>query len=89
MTMSRNPDAAVAANEMSKVVSFTVVGDAKVEANETFKVSLSGATDGAAISDNLGVATYRQRRPRPRDFGGDGRSDVLWRTTMARLRYGR
>ena len=68
-----------AANEMSKVVSFAVNGDTKVEANETFRVSLSGATNGATIGDNLGVATLSNDDRAHEDFGGNGRSDVLWR----------
>ena len=61
-----------AANEMSKIISFTVVGDTKVEANETFNVLLSSATNGATISDNLGIGTitttmWRRRWRAPSD----------------------
>jgi predicted outer membrane repeat protein len=45
-----------AAGETSKVISIGVIGDNQTEANETFSVNLSGATN-AAIADNLGVAT--------------------------------
>ena len=46
-----------AANEMSKTFSVVINGDTKVEANETFNVNLSGATNGATISDAQGVGT--------------------------------
>jgi Calx-beta domain len=46
-----------AANEMSKTVSVTINGDTKVEANETFNVNLTGATNGATISKGVGVGT--------------------------------
>ena len=46
-----------AANEMSKTISVTINGDTKVEANETFNLALSNATNGATISDAQGVGT--------------------------------
>ncbi len=46
-----------AANETSKTISVTINGDTKVEANETFNVLLSNATNGATISDKQGIAT--------------------------------
>ncbi|MEH2165259.1 MAG: Calx-beta domain-containing protein [Nostoc sp.] len=42
--------------ETSKTLSIGVIGDNKVESNETFTVNLLGATN-AAIADNLAVAT--------------------------------
>ena len=45
------------ANDNTKTISVTINGDTKVEANETFNVNLSGATNGATISDSLGVGT--------------------------------
>ncbi|WP_392530961.1 Calx-beta domain-containing protein [Nostoc sp. C117] len=45
-----------APGETSKTLSIGVIGDNQTEANETFSVNLSGATN-AAIADNLGVAT--------------------------------
>ena len=45
------------ANENTKTISVTINGDTKVEANETFNVLLSNATNGATISDNQGVGT--------------------------------
>ena len=36
---------------------YTINGDTKVEPNETFNVGLSGATNGATISDGQGTAT--------------------------------
>ena len=46
-----------AANENTQTISVTINGDTKVEANETFNVNLSGATNGATISDSQGVGT--------------------------------
>ncbi|MEH1938900.1 MAG: Calx-beta domain-containing protein [Nostoc sp.] len=45
-----------APGETSKVISIGVIGDNKVEANETFSVNLSGATN-ATSTDNLGVGS--------------------------------
>ncbi|WP_445628189.1 Calx-beta domain-containing protein [Nostoc sp. DSM 114167] len=45
-----------APGETSKTLSIGVLGDNQTEANETFSVNLSGATNGT-IADNLGVAT--------------------------------
>ncbi|MBH8572966.1 DUF4347 domain-containing protein [Nostocaceae cyanobacterium CENA369] len=42
--------------ETSKVISIGVIGDNKFEADETFDVNLSGATN-AAIADSLGVGS--------------------------------
>ncbi|WP_448265089.1 Calx-beta domain-containing protein [Nostoc sp. DSM 114159] len=42
--------------ETSKTLSIGILGDNQTEANETFSVNLSGATNGT-IADNLGVAT--------------------------------
>jgi hypothetical protein len=38
-------------------ISVTINGDTKFEANETFSVNLSGVTNGATISDGLGIGT--------------------------------
>src|SRR4249920_2395496 len=43
------------AGDATKTVSVTINGDTKVEANETFNVNLSGATNGATISKGVGV----------------------------------
>ncbi|MEH2264703.1 Calx-beta domain-containing protein [Nostoc sp.] len=45
-----------APGETSKTLGIGVIGDNKVEANETFSVNLFGATN-ATITDSLGVAT--------------------------------
>ena len=45
------------ANQNTQTISVTINGDTKVESNETFNVNLSNATNGATISDNLGVGT--------------------------------
>jgi hypothetical protein len=41
----------------TQTISITINGDTTVEANETFFVNLSGATNGATISDSQGVGT--------------------------------
>src|SRR6185295_5081003 len=46
-----------AANVNSQPISITINGDTKVEPNETFFVNLSGATNGATISDSQGTGT--------------------------------
>jgi hypothetical protein len=46
-----------AAGETKKTVSVTILGDTKFEANETFTVNLSNATNGATIADAIGVGT--------------------------------
>ena len=45
------------ANQNTQTISVTINGDTKVEANETFNVDLSNATNGATISDSQGVGT--------------------------------
>ena len=45
------------ANQNTQTISVTINGDTKVEANETFNVLLSNATNGATISDSQGVGT--------------------------------
>jgi hypothetical protein len=45
------------ANVNTQTISVTINGDTKVEANETFNVALSNATNGATISDGQGVGT--------------------------------
>jgi hypothetical protein len=41
----------------TQTISVTINGDTKFEGNETFSVNLSGATNGAAIGDGLGIGT--------------------------------
>ena len=45
------------ANQNTQTISVTINGDTKVEANETFNVNLSNATNGATISDGQGIGT--------------------------------
>ena len=47
-----------------------IQGDTLDEANETFKVTLSGAVN-ATISDSLGVGTITDNDPTPRFFIDD------------------
>ena len=44
-------------DDVQKTIAVTVNGDAKLEANETFKVTLSGANNGAVLADSVGVGT--------------------------------
>jgi Ca2+-binding RTX toxin-like protein len=46
-----------APDELTKTISINVVGDTAVEGDETFKVTLSGATNGATITDSVETAT--------------------------------
>jgi hypothetical protein len=41
----------------TQTISVTINGDTKIESNETFSVTLSGATNGAIISDGHGIGT--------------------------------
>ena len=74
-----------AQGDLSKTISVVVNSDTKVEANETFNVNLSGATNGATISHAQGVGTIVNDDVAPapaahhvaNDFNGDGISDVL------------
>ena len=45
------------ANVNSQTVAVTIYGDVRQEANETFFINLSGATNGATISDGQGIIT--------------------------------
>ena len=63
------------ANENTQTISVTINGDTKVEANETFNVVLSNATNGATISDSQGVGTITN---------DDGASDVTLIGTSGR-----
>jgi hypothetical protein len=63
----------------TQTISVTVNGDTKLEANETFLVNLSGATNGAAISANQGTGTILDDDGNHvRNFDADGHSDILW-----------
>src|SRR4051794_12904604 len=44
-------------NDTSKTIAVTINGDTKVESSESFFVNLSGATNGATISDAQGSGT--------------------------------
>jgi hypothetical protein len=46
-----------AAGVNSQTISVVINGDTKVEANDTFSVNLSGATNGATMSDAQGIGT--------------------------------
>jgi hypothetical protein len=65
----------------TQTIQVTINGDTKIEPNETFFVNLSGATNGASISDGQGLGTILtdELNRAPRDFNADATSDVFWR----------
>jgi uncharacterized delta-60 repeat protein len=58
----------------TQTISVTVNGDVKQEANQTFFVNLSGATNGATISDSQGIGTIQNDdfNPAPGHFDAAG-----------------
>ena len=52
----------------TQTISITINGDTANEPNETFFVNLSGATNGAIISDNQGIGTIQNDDPVTDDF---------------------
>ena len=68
----------------SRTIQNTIFGDTLVEPDETFFVNLSGATNGATISDSQGQGTIINDDTTtivsPDDFNGDGRSDIPLRS---------
>jgi hypothetical protein len=73
-----------AATETSKVITVNVSGDATVEPDEGFTVTLSGATGGATITTATATGTIinDDGAPPPTihpDFNRDGKRDLLWR----------
>jgi hypothetical protein len=70
-----------AAGVNTQTISVTINGDTKLESGETFHVNLSGATNGAVISDNsaLGTIADDDGTRSPHEFNGDGNNDFLWR----------
>ena len=73
------------ANENTQTISVTINGDTKVEANETFNVILSNATNGATISDSQGVGTItNDDGAADRGLGLDQRRARSARATAAR-----
>jgi hypothetical protein len=69
-----------AAGVDTQAISVVITGDTKIEANETFFVNLSGATNGATISDSLAVGTIVDDDGNHlRDFNADSQSDLVWR----------
>jgi hypothetical protein len=68
-----------AAGVNTQTISVPIIGDTKIESNETFSVTLSGATNGVTITDNLGIGTIvDDDGNHARDFNADARSDILW-----------
>jgi hypothetical protein len=75
-----------AAGANTQTISVTINGDLKIEPDETFFVNLSGAKNGAVISDNQGVGTIiNDDHATANDFNGDGKSDILWRNDAGAL----
>ena len=56
----------------------TINGDTAIEPNETFVVNLSGATNGATITDNQGEGTIIDN-----DAAGDDYADSFTDVTAA------
>jgi hypothetical protein len=66
------------ADQTTATISVAVNGDTKIEGNETFKVVLSDATNGAKIVDGTAVGTIIDNDNHAhQDFNGDANSDVL------------
>jgi hypothetical protein len=69
----------------SQTVSVAINGDRRFESNETLFINLSGATNGATISDGQGIGTILNddlptlAPARLIDLDGDKKSDVVWR----------
>jgi probable HAF family extracellular repeat protein len=61
----------IPAGSTSGTVSVQVNGDTTLENNETFNVTLSGASSGASISDNTGVGTITNDDTAPAFSVGD------------------
>ena len=70
------------AADASQTITVTVCGDVAVEANETFNVNLSNASDSATITDPTGVGTIEnddvssQHRRRPAARGPVGHHEL-------------
>ena len=64
------------ANENTKTIAVTINGDTKVEPNETFNVLLSGATNGATISDSRGVGTITNDDGAPTNLAVNGGFEI-------------
>jgi Ca2+-binding RTX toxin-like protein len=72
-----------ATNQTTGTVSIVVNGDTKIEGNETFNVNLSSPTNGATISDGLGVGTITNddaAPPPPPPINGTSGHDTLYGT---------
>jgi hypothetical protein len=71
----------------TQTISITINGDTTPESDEAFFVNLSGATNGASVSDSQGVGTIVNDdtivpsglTSTLHDFNGDGKADLLWR----------
>jgi Ca2+-binding RTX toxin-like protein len=76
------------ANQNTQTISVAINGDTKVEANETFNVVLSNATNGA-IGDSPGVGTItNDDGATPTPTTGTSGNDVLNRTSGADILTG-
>ncbi len=73
-----------AANVNTRTIDVTINGDVKVEAHETFVLTLSGLTNGATFTDSTGIGTISNDDVGAvvrNDFNRDGTSDILWRNS--------
>ena len=64
----------------TQTISVTINGDTKIEADETFFVNLMFQSNGAIVSDGLGVGTIANddALERVKDFNADAKSDLLF-----------
>jgi hypothetical protein len=65
----------------TQTISVTINGDTRFESDEAFFVNLSGATNGAAISDSQGIGALSNDDHVPHDFNPDGKSEVFLQNT--------
>lgn len=76
-----------APSETSKTVTISSVNDSLFELQETFYVNLSGATNGASISDNQGVGTINDNDTAPafsvNDVSADEGSNLTFTVTKS------
>jgi hypothetical protein len=71
----------------TQTISITINGDTKPESDEAFLVNLSGATNGASVSDGQGIGTIANDdvivasglTSTFHDFNGDGFADISFR----------
>ena len=61
----------------TRTIPITIIGDTKLEPNQTFVINLLNPTNGVTIGDAQGLGTILNDDLVPHDFNGDLRSDIL------------